>query len=89
MNQRPITEKSLPVIQVLVALGFIVGAAVVRLTTYSTVLEKRRELGALRPSAPSSHVASGEVVEPLAVLLGGQLTARVALLQDVPGTAGS
>jgi putative ABC transport system permease protein len=47
-NQGPIKDTFLPVIGVLVAIGFIVGTAVIGLTTYSGVVERRREYGVLK-----------------------------------------
>ncbi|MCP9624126.1 ABC transporter permease [Nocardia otitidiscaviarum] len=47
-NQRVITGSFLPVITVLLIIGFAVGVAVVGLTIYSAVLEKRREYGVLK-----------------------------------------
>lgn len=55
VNQRPITDGFLPVIRVLVVLGFVVGAAVVGLTIYSAVLEKRREFGVLKAVGASTR----------------------------------
>lgn len=54
VNQKPITEGFLPVIRVLVVIGFVVGAAVVGLTIYSAVLEKRREFGVLKAVGAST-----------------------------------
>lgn len=48
VNQRVINDGFLPVIEVLLALGFIVGIAVVGLTIYSSVIERRREYGVLK-----------------------------------------
>lgn len=47
-NQAPITESFLPVIRVLLVIGFVVGVAVIGLTIYSAVLEKRHEYGVLK-----------------------------------------
>ena len=47
-NQRVITDSFLPVIRVLLVIGFAVGVAVIGLTIYSAVLEKRREYGVLK-----------------------------------------
>lgn len=47
-NQQVINEGFLPVIAVLLAIGFLVGVAVIGLTIYSAVLEKRREYGMLK-----------------------------------------
>lgn len=47
-NQRPLNDSFVPIIGVLLTIGFLVGVAVVGLTTYSAVLEKRREYGMLK-----------------------------------------
>jgi len=48
VNQRVITDSFLPVITVLLVIGFAVGVAVIGLTIYSAVLEKRREYGVIK-----------------------------------------
>lgn len=55
VNQKPITDGFLPVIQVLVVIGFVVGAAVVGLTIYSAVVERRREFGILKAVGASNR----------------------------------
>lgn len=47
-NQRVISESFLPVLGVLLTLGFFIGVAVIGLTIYSAVLEHRREYGILK-----------------------------------------
>lgn len=47
-NQRVINEGFLPVIAVLLGIGFLVGVVVIGLTIYSAVVEKRREYGVLK-----------------------------------------
>jgi putative ABC transport system permease protein len=47
-NQRVINEGFLPVLGVLLAIGFCVGVAVIGLTIYSAVLEHRRDYGILK-----------------------------------------
>jgi putative ABC transport system permease protein len=47
-NQGPIKDTFLPVIGVLVVIGLIVGTTVIALTTYSGVVERRREYGVLK-----------------------------------------
>ena len=47
-NQGTIEDTFLPVVGVLVTIGFIVGSAVIGLTTYSGVIERRREYGVLK-----------------------------------------
>ncbi|MEZ5124902.1 MAG: ABC transporter permease [Thermoleophilia bacterium] len=47
-NQRVINEGFLPVLGVLLVIGFCIGVAVIGLTIYSAVLEHRREYGVLK-----------------------------------------
>ena len=47
-NQKPLNESFLPIIGVLVGIGFLVGVTVIGLATYSAVLERRREFGVLK-----------------------------------------
>jgi putative ABC transport system permease protein len=47
-NERLVTEGFLPVLGVLLVIGFCVGVAVIGLTIYSAVLEHRREYGVLK-----------------------------------------
>jgi putative ABC transport system permease protein len=47
-NQKPLKESFIPIIGVLVGIGFLVGVTVIGLTTYSAVLERRREFGVLK-----------------------------------------
>lgn len=47
-HQQVVNDAFLPVIAVLLTLGFLVGGAVIGLTIYSAVLEKRREYGMLK-----------------------------------------
>ena len=47
-NSRVINEGFLPVIRVLLVIGFFIGVAVIGLTIYSSVLEHRREYGILK-----------------------------------------
>jgi len=47
-NRRVINEGFLPVLRVLLVIGFFIGVAVIGLTIYSTVLEHRREYGILK-----------------------------------------
>lgn len=55
VNQRVINDGFLPVIKVLLAIGFIVGVAVVGLTIYSSVIERRREYGVLKALGARTH----------------------------------
>jgi len=47
-NRRVINEGFLPVLGVLLAIGFVIGVAVIGLTIYSAVLEHRRDYGILK-----------------------------------------
>jgi putative ABC transport system permease protein len=47
-NQGPIRQSFLPVVAVILMIGFVVGTIVIGLTTYSSVLERRREFGVLK-----------------------------------------
>lgn len=69
-GQRVINDGFLPVIAVLLAIGFLVGVAVVGLTIYSAVLERRREYGMLKAiGARGRQVAA--VVSLQALLAAG------------------
>jgi putative ABC transport system permease protein len=48
VNQRMVNKGFLPVLDVLVVIGFLIGVAVIGLTIYSAVLEHRREYGVLK-----------------------------------------
>ena len=47
-SQKVVTESFLPIIAVLVAIGLLVGIAVIGLTTYSATIEKSREYGVMK-----------------------------------------
>ncbi|MCL5411043.1 MAG: ABC transporter permease [Patescibacteria group bacterium] len=47
-SQKVVTESFLPIIAVLVAIGLLVGTAVIGLTTYSATIEKSREYGVMK-----------------------------------------
>ncbi len=47
-NRRVVNEGFLPVLGVLLVIGFFIGVAVIGLTIYSAVLEHRREYGVLK-----------------------------------------
>lgn len=47
-NQRVVNEGFLPVVGVLLVIGFCIGVAIIGLTIYSAVLEHRREYGVLK-----------------------------------------
>jgi len=66
VNQRVINDGFLPVIRVLLAIGFVVGVAVVGLTTYSSVIERRREYGVLKAlGARGRHLLAVITVQSL------------------------
>jgi putative ABC transport system permease protein len=71
-NQRVITDSFLPVIRVLLAVGFAVGVAVIGLTIYSAVLEKRREYGVLKAlGARARQLATAVASQALLAAAGG------------------
>ncbi len=72
VNQRVINDGFLPVIKVLLAIGFIVGVAVVGLTIYSSVIERRREYGVLKAlGARTRHLLTVITIQSLlAAILG-------------------
>lgn len=47
-SRKVVTESFLPIIAVLVAIGLLVGTAVIGLTTYSATIEKSREYGVMK-----------------------------------------
>lgn len=58
-NRKQIMEAFLPIIQVLVVIGFIVGLVVISLTIYTATIEKSREYGMLKAvGAKNSHLYS-------------------------------
>ena len=54
-NQRVVNEGFLPVLGVLLVIGFFIGVAVIGLTIYSAVLEHRREYGVLKAVGARTH----------------------------------
>ena len=80
VNQRVINDGFLPVIKVLLAIGFIVGVAVVGLTIYSSVIERRREYGVLKAlGARTRHLLTVITVQSLlAAVLGYTLGVALA-----------
>jgi putative ABC transport system permease protein len=70
-NERVITDGFLPVLRVLLTIGFIIGVAVIGLTIYSAMLEKRREYGVLKAIGASS-------IQMLLILVGQALAAAAA-----------
>lgn len=66
VNQGVINEGFVPVIRVILAIGFVVGVAVVGLTIYSSVIERRREFGVLKAlGARTRHLLVVIVVQSL------------------------
>ncbi|EKD76017.1 MAG: hypothetical protein ACD_43C00251G0001 [uncultured bacterium] len=56
-NEKEIMDKFLPIILVLVFIGFIVGVVIISLTIYTATLEKAREYGVLKAlGAPNSYL---------------------------------
>lgn len=56
-NKQQITESFLPIIYILVVIGFLVGMAVISLTIYTATIEKAREYGVLKAiGAKPSHL---------------------------------
>lgn len=80
-NQRVITDSFLPVITVLLAIGFAVGVAVIGLTIYSAVLEKRREYGVIKALGARAHqlVIAIAVQAVIAALIGYSMGIGLAL----------
>jgi putative ABC transport system permease protein len=73
-NQKVITDGFLPVIAVLLAIGFLVGVAVIGLTIYSAVLEKRREYGMLKAvGAKGRQMTTVVAAQALLAAAGGYL----------------
>ncbi|HEX6195300.1 MAG TPA: ABC transporter permease [Jiangellaceae bacterium] len=74
VNQRVITDSFLPVISVLLVIGFVVGVAVIGLTIYSAVLEKRREYGVVKAlGARSWQLTAVVAIQALLAAAGGYL----------------
>jgi putative ABC transport system permease protein len=68
-HQQVVNDAFLPVIAVLLTLGFLVGGAVIGLTIYSSVLEKRREYGMLKAIGAQGY-QTAFVILAQAVLTG-------------------
>ena len=92
VNQRVITDSFLPVITVLLVIGFAVGVAVIGLTIYSAVLEKRREYGVIKALGARADqlvitIATQAMLAALAgyaVGIGLALASRAAAARWVP-----
>ncbi|MBI4261230.1 MAG: ABC transporter permease [Actinobacteria bacterium] len=88
-NQGVIEDAFLPMVAVLLAIGFVVGTAVIGLTTYSAVLEKRREYGVLKALGATFGAGLRAVLSQSAIagatgyLLG--VAAGLAVGRWVPG----
>lgn len=61
-NRKQITESFLPIIYVLVVIGFIVGLVVISLTIYTATIEKSREYGMLKAIGASDWHLYGIVI---------------------------
>jgi len=92
VNQRVITDSFLPVITVLLVIGFAVGVAVIGLTIYSAVLEKRREYGVIKALGARADqlvvvIATQAMLAAIigyAVGIGLAMAARAAAARWVP-----
>ncbi|MDO8512973.1 MAG: ABC transporter permease [bacterium] len=61
-SRKVVTESFLPIIAVLVAIGLLVGTAVIGLTTYSATIEKSREYGVMKAIGLSNSQLSKTVI---------------------------
>lgn len=62
-NKKVVTEVFLPIIGVLFAIAFIIGAAIVGLTIYTATVEKSREYGVLKAIGGSNRLLYRVVIE--------------------------
>ncbi len=78
----PISRGFLPVLVVLVAIGLVVGGAVIALTTYTATIEKARDYGVLKAVGASGGFLYRVVVEQSLIVgaLGGGLGGGAAAL---------
>jgi putative ABC transport system permease protein len=76
---REVDSGFLPVVSVLVAIGFIVGGAVIGLTTYTATIEKSRDFGVLKAlGASSAFLYRIVITQSLIVGILGSLAGIVA-----------
>lgn len=79
-NEREIMDKFLPIILVLVFIGFIVGVVIISLTIYTATIEKIREYGVLKAiGAPNRYLyrvvlAQSGIAGGIGFVLGALLT---------------
>jgi len=84
-NEREIMENFLPIIYVLVFIGFIVGVVIISLTIYTATIEKIREYGVLKAIGASNRylyqvvITQSGIAGGLGLLLGTVLTYGVSL----------
>ncbi len=69
--RKEIDESFIPVIAILVAIGFVVGAAVVGLTIYTATIERTREFGVMKAVGGSPAFLYRIVLSQSAILTGG------------------
>jgi putative ABC transport system permease protein len=76
--RKEIDESFLPIIAILVGIGFIVGAAVVGLTIYTATIERSREFGVMKAVGGSSGFLYRIVLSQSAVLTAAGFVAGFA-----------
>ena len=88
-NQGLVTETFLPIIEVLVLIGFAVGVAIVGLTVYTATIEKSREYGILKAIGAGNTYLYQTIFEQslISSLLG--FAVGVALTYAVDSAAGA
>lgn len=85
-NRRLITDTFLPIIEVLVGIGFIVGLVVISLTIYTATIEKSREYGVIKAVGARNRHLYRIIFEQSAIAgfsgfaLGGTLTFAAAAI---------
>lgn len=80
-NAAVLESTFLPVIRVILVIGFIVGTAVIGLTTYSAILERRREYGVMKAIGAGPRVTFELVLEQAAI--SGVIGAVVGIVVSV------
>ena len=76
--RKEIDESFLPIITILVAIGFIVGAAVVGLTIYTATIERTREFGVMKAVGGSAGFLYRIVLSQSAMLTSGGFVVGLA-----------
>jgi putative ABC transport system permease protein len=69
--RKELDESFIPIISVLVAIGFVVGAAIVGLTIYTATIERSREFGVMKAVGGSGGFLYRIVLAQSAILTGG------------------